>query len=153
MVISSKSGRWPGSTQPAGDVMRATLTDEWPEFTRPAYSSIFLGMLPAAAMTVGAGINEGIPGFYARYSAAMPTTRRTLSFGLAGMLAAMLAAAPGGQTPATAFPPAIDPQRWQDQDDMTWADYKPIPGTDWGNRSAPVGRALRVALVAIDFED
>jgi len=85
----------------------------------------------------------------------MLTTRRTLSLGLAGVLAAVLAAAPVGQTPAasTTFPPAIDPQRWQDQDDMTWADYKPIPGTNWGDRSRPVGRALRVALVAIDFED
>jgi hypothetical protein len=36
---------------------------------------------------------------------------------------------------------------------MTWADYKPIPGTNWGDRSQPVERALRVALVAIDFED
>lgn len=86
----------------------------------------------------------------------MILTRRTLSHGLAGILAAaLLVAAPDGQAPSAqaAFPAAIDPQRWQDQDDMTWADYKPIPGTNWGDRSRPVGRALRVALVAIDFED
>ena len=70
----------------------------------------------------------------------MITNRRILAPGLAGILAAVtLAAAPGGQAPATstAFPPAIDPQRVQDQDDMTWADYKPIPGTNWGDRSRP----------------
>src|SRR6476646_8100635 len=39
--------------------MRATLTDAWPELTRPAYSSIVFGLLPAAAMTVGRGISVG----------------------------------------------------------------------------------------------
>ena len=62
-------------------------------------------------------------------------------------------AAQSAQTPIASFPPAIDPQRWQDQDDMTWKDYRPIPGTNWGDRSRPVGRALKVALIAIDFED
>lgn len=41
----------------------------------------------------------------------------------------------------------------QDQDDMTWKDYQPIPGTNWGDRSRPVARALKVALIAVDFED
>jgi M6 family metalloprotease-like protein len=68
--------------------------------------------------------------------------------------AAGLAPASRDQAPAAApFPPAIDPQAWQDQDDMTWADYRPIPGTNWGDRSRIPQRALRVALVAIDFDD
>jgi hypothetical protein len=54
-------------------------------------------------------------------------------------------------------PPAlqpIDPQRVQDQQDMTWQDYKPIPGVSWAtNGAAPTDRALRVALVAVDFPD
>ena len=33
-MISSKSGRCPGSTQPPGETIRATLTPAWPEFTR-----------------------------------------------------------------------------------------------------------------------
>ena len=58
------------------------------------------------------------------------------------------------QAPAAgAFPPVFDPQVVRDQDDMTWADYKPIPGTNWGDRERAPGRALKVALVAIDFED
>ena len=57
---------------------------------------------------------------------------------------------------AVAAPPLvtpIDPQRWQDQQDMTWSDYHPIPGVDWADPSRQPGRALRVALVAIDFPD
>jgi hypothetical protein len=51
-----------------------------------------------------------------------------------GLLAAGLAhgrSQPGG-SPA---PPPIDPQLVQDQDDMTWADYRPIPGTSWADNS------------------
>jgi M6 family metalloprotease-like protein len=47
----------------------------------------------------------------------------------------------------------VDPQRVQDQDTMTWADYRPIPGTRWADNSVPGERMLRVALVAVDFED
>ncbi|WP_143022235.1 peptidase M6 [Nonomuraea maritima] len=58
---------------------------------------------------------------------------------------------------ATWSPPEmqpIDPQHVQDQEDMTWADYKPIPGVDWATDGAvPTDRALRVALVAVDFPD
>ena len=37
------------------------------------------------------------------------------------------------QTPPTSAPlvAPIDPQVVRDQDDMTWDDYKPIPGHDW----------------------
>jgi hypothetical protein len=40
--------------------MRATLVLVWPEFTRPAYSSIVLGVLPAAWMMVGFSISLGM---------------------------------------------------------------------------------------------
>ena len=36
---------------------------------------------------------------------------------------------------------------------MTWADYHPISGTRWADPSLAPARALRVALVAIDFDD
>ena len=49
---------------------------------------------------------------------------------------------------------ALDPQRVEDQDKMTWADYKPIPGTDWSNPARkPSVRGLKIALIAIDFPD
>jgi hypothetical protein len=59
-VISSNSGRCPGSCQPDGDVILAMLTCAWPEFTRPANSSIFFGVVPAAATTAGAAMSFGI---------------------------------------------------------------------------------------------
>lgn len=49
--------------------------------------------------------------------------------------------------------PPIDPQLVQDQDDMTWNDYKPIPGKNWADPSLKAGRQMRIALIAIDFED
>ena len=37
---------------------------------------------------------------------------------------------------------------------MTWDDYRPIPGTNWARSVADAdARTLRVALVAVDFED
>lgn len=46
---------------PAGGlVIRAMLTASVPELTRPINSSIFLGLLPAASMTVGAVIRRAM---------------------------------------------------------------------------------------------
>src|SRR5260370_24705687 len=58
-VNSSNSGVWPGSCHPPGLRMCATLVVLVEEFTRPIYSSISLGLLPAASMRVGLGINVG----------------------------------------------------------------------------------------------
>jgi M6 family metalloprotease-like protein len=71
---------------------------------------------------------------------------------LLGVLAAFaMLAAPAA---AADFPPPIDPQVVQDQDDMTWDDYKPVPGTDWNNPDlVPSERQLKIAVVAVDFED
>lgn len=52
-----------------------------------------------------------------------------------------------------AVPGPLDPQQVQDQDDMTWADYKPIPGINWADPSLKPEREFRIALVAIDFPD
>lgn len=78
-------------------------------------------------------------------------TRAALIAAIAAVTVSLTAAR--DQSSATPFPPPIDPQIVQDQDDMTWKDYRPIPGTNWSDRSRPVGRALKVALIAIDFED
>src|SRR5918912_3734818 len=40
--------------------MRATLTPVWPEFTRPANSSMRFGFVPAAETTAGAAIRRGM---------------------------------------------------------------------------------------------
>src|SRR4051794_3474306 len=48
----------------------------------------------------------------------------------------------------------MDPQQVRDQDDMTWEDYRPIPGVDWA-QPARTGtkRTMRVAIVPADYED
>ena len=53
---------------------------------------------------------------------------------------------------STDFVP-IDPQNCQDQDDMTRADYRPIPGKNWADPALVPSRVLRIALVAVDFSD
>jgi M6 family metalloprotease-like protein len=50
-------------------------------------------------------------------------------------------------------PKPIDPQIVQDQDDMTWDDYRPVPGKNWADPSLVPGRKFRMALVAVDFPD
>ncbi|MEO8077419.1 MAG: peptidase M6, partial [Acidobacteriota bacterium] len=68
--------------------------------------------------------------------------------------ARLLAAhAPQGDAVRPDVPAPIDQQRVQDQQDMTWSDYHPIPGASWADPLRPPERALRVALVAVDFED
>lgn len=71
--------------------------------------------------------------------------RRPILFGvlLAGALLAQQAAHP-----------PIDPQKVQDQDTMTWADYHPIPGVNWADpKLVPTKKQFKVALVAVDFPD
>jgi len=50
-------------------------------------------------------------------------------------------------------PKPIDPQIVQDQDDMTWNDYHPIPGKNWADPSLIPERKFKMALVAVDFPD
>ncbi len=64
----------------------------------------------------------------------------------------MVVAGCGGSHEAP--PPApIDPQVVQDQDDMTWEDYVPVPGVDWADPSRVPERGFKLAVVAIDFPD
>ncbi|HEX6025825.1 MAG TPA: immune inhibitor A domain-containing protein [Solirubrobacter sp.] len=66
--------------------------------------------------------------------------------------------------PASAAPPApIDPQNWTFQDNLTWNDYKPIPGPDYNDpANQPTVRCTatqgppckwRVALILVDYDD
>ena len=66
--------------------------------------------------------------------------------------------------PASAAPPApMDPQNWSFQDNLTWADYTPIPGPDYNDPAhQPTERCTstqgppckwRVALILVDYPD
>jgi hypothetical protein len=68
-------------------------------------------------------------------------------------LAPAARAARGGAQEGSAAPAPVDPQQVQDQQEMTWADDRPIPGVDWADPSRRAPRTLRVALVAVDFPD
>src|SRR5579863_1018791 len=59
-VNSSNSGVCPGSSQPCGLRMWATLTPAVFELMRPMYSSISLGLVPAAEMRVGCDSSVGM---------------------------------------------------------------------------------------------
>lgn len=50
-------------------------------------------------------------------------------------------------------PHPIDPQLVRDQDEMTWDDYRPIPGKNWADPALVPQRKFRMALVAVDFRD
>ena len=51
-------------------------------------------------------------------------------------------------------PPPIDPQIVRDQDDMTWDDYRPIPGVNWADTARRGSkRTMRVAIVPADYPD
>lgn len=51
------------------------------------------------------------------------------------------------------FPKHIDKKSWVLPEQMTWGDYKPIPGVDWlGEESGPP-KKLRAALILGDFTD
>lgn len=57
----------------------------------------------------------------------------------------------GQSGPKTLAP--IDPQKVQDQDVMTWDDYRPIPGKSWADPALKPERPFRLAVVGIDFPD
>jgi M6 family metalloprotease-like protein len=72
---------------------------------------------------------------------------------LAAVVATTALGAPGTAA-ANDFPAPIDKQVVQDQDDMTWDDYRPVPGKTWNDVTLrPTQDELKIAVVAIDFED
>src|SRR4051812_20875725 len=55
---------------------------------------------------------------------------------------------------ASAAVPPLDPQQVEDQQNMTFDDYKPIPGVDWAtNGAVPTTKKVTISLVAFDFDD
>ncbi|KNB52448.1 M6 family metalloprotease domain-containing protein [Streptomyces caatingaensis] len=48
----------------------------------------------------------------------------------------------------------IDPQHWRNPDDMTWAEYRSVPGTNWADPAVkPTKRMFKGALVLLDYPD
>jgi M6 family metalloprotease-like protein len=59
---------------------------------------------------------------------------------------------PAAATAADTAPAPIDPQNWSWQDELTWNDYKKLPGPDYSDPSIqPTVKKWKVALVVTDF--
>ncbi len=74
---------------------------------------------------------------------------------LAGLVAGPARALPGATATARpALVQPIDPQHWRNPDDMTWAEYRAVPGTDWADPGRkPTQRMFKGALVLLDYPD
>lgn len=59
-------------------------------------------------------------------------------------------AAPSG---LPAFPEAVDTETWQLPEDITWDDYKPVPGIDWNEADVEPEKVLKGALIVVDYQD
>jgi M6 family metalloprotease-like protein len=71
---------------------------------------------------------------------------------IAGALATPAMA--GKQKPGLAgFPEPVDPQSWVLPQDMTWNDYKPLPGLNWLDPKNAPPKKLRAALIVADYPD
>ncbi|KJY42035.1 peptidase M6 [Streptomyces sp. NRRL B-1568] len=63
-------------------------------------------------------------------------------------------AAPGPAAPRPPLVQPLDPQHWRNPDDMTWAEYRAVPGTDWADPDVkPTRRTFKGALVLLDYPD
>jgi hypothetical protein len=71
-----------------------------------------------------------------------------LIFGCISLMLLTTAACSPGEAGGESLVP-IDPQQVQDQDSMTWDDYRPIPGRNWADPSLKPKRGFRLAVVAI----
>lgn len=71
------------------------------------------------------------------------------------VLTGLLAGSAGAQGPAglDAPPAPVDPQTWVLPEQMTWSDYKRIPGFDWTDPAIQPKRKFRAALILGDFKD
>ncbi|HWH01097.1 MAG TPA: M6 family metalloprotease domain-containing protein [Pilimelia sp.] len=101
------------------------------------------------------------------------TARRWLLVaGVAAALVGSVAAAPAGAQPGAEAAPAgaagagggrhhaprpfqvLDPQRWENPDDMTWDDFRPVPHKNWADPTVKGSvRNFNIALVLLDYPD
>ncbi|ALC92790.1 hypothetical protein AM500_12825 [Bacillus sp. FJAT-18017] len=51
------------------------------------------------------------------------------------------------------LPDPIDTQSWVNPENMTWNDYKQVPGIDWNNPDIKPETELKGALILVDFPD
>ncbi|GHH96930.1 M6 family metalloprotease domain-containing protein [Neobacillus kokaensis] len=83
----------------------------------------------------------------------MRNVKRTL-LGLATVMTlAVSSTAYADQPGLSDFPEPVDPQSWVLPRDMSWSDYRPVPGIDWNKSDIKAERVIRGALIIVDFQD
>ncbi|EMF01876.1 M6 family metalloprotease domain-containing protein [Streptomyces mobaraensis NBRC 13819 = DSM 40847] len=90
--------------------------------------------------------------WYGRVRVAAALLGLTAGAVAAGPALATPDAGPRGQQQSLVRP--IDPQNWRNPDDMTWAEYRSVPGTRWADPALqPTQRKFKGALVLLDYPD
>ncbi|MFJ5716361.1 M6 family metalloprotease domain-containing protein [Neobacillus sp. NPDC093127] len=83
----------------------------------------------------------------------MRLLKRTLIFLVSILTVAVSSTVYAAQPGLSDFPEPVDPQSWVLPRDMTWNDYKPVPGVDWNTADVKAERVIRGALIIVDFKD
>ncbi|MGG1677029.1 M6 family metalloprotease domain-containing protein [Neobacillus sp. NRS-1170] len=79
--------------------------------------------------------------------------KRTLVFLISFLLTAISTTAYAEQPGLSDFPEPIDSQSWVLPRDMSWSDYRPVPGIDWNTADIQPERVIKGALIIVDFPD
>jgi M6 family metalloprotease-like protein len=84
-----------------------------------------------------------------------PRTPKALALLAAVTVLTGLGAGTAAAEPLTrGWPAPIDAAHWENQDHMTWSDYKKVPGTNWADPSIkPTQRTFKGAVVLADYPD
>ncbi|WP_223587694.1 M6 family metalloprotease domain-containing protein [Neobacillus bataviensis] len=79
--------------------------------------------------------------------------KRTLVFLISFLLTAISTTAYAEQPGLSDFPEPVDSQSWVLPRDMSWSDYRPVPGIDWNTAEIQPERVIKGALIIVDFPD
>ncbi len=70
------------------------------------------------------------------------------------LLPGLVAQPASAEAPVKGWPAPIDGSTWENQDHMTWDDYRKPPGTNWADPALkPTKRTFKGAVVLADYPD
>jgi hypothetical protein len=80
-------------------------------------------------------------------------SKKTFAFSLSLLLMTVSTTAYADKPGLPSFPEQADTESWTLPRDMTWNDYRPVPGIDWRNSDVKPERVIKGALIIVDFPD
>ncbi|WP_163100796.1 M6 family metalloprotease domain-containing protein [Peribacillus alkalitolerans] len=83
----------------------------------------------------------------------MRRIKRSLIFLVSLLLVTVSTTAFAEKPGLTEFPEPVDSQSWVLPRDMSWSDYRPVPGIDWQTADIEPERVIKGALIIVDFQD